>query len=111
MLDAPELDETSNPNPYPAELRAKDRQARDRRKNQRPGYFNKELSFAEKNKKEAEERRAEFEKNDRERREKIEARNRMRKAMAKARTGGKNGQRKLGRESHVLLEKVRRMVS
>jgi hypothetical protein len=30
--------------------------------------------------------------------------------MAKARTGGKNGQRKLGKESKVLLEKVRRIV-
>lgn len=30
--------------------------------------------------------------------------------MAKARTGGPNGQRKLGRESNVLLEKVKRMV-
>jgi len=29
--------------------------------------------------------------------------------MAKARTGGKNGQRKLGRESTVLLEKVKRL--
>ena len=31
--------------------------------------------------------------------------------MAKARTGGKNGQRKLGRESKVLLEKVQNLVA
>ena len=41
---------------------------------------------------------------------KMEERERFRKAMARARTGGKNGQRKLGRESVVLLEKVRRVV-
>jgi hypothetical protein len=29
--------------------------------------------------------------------------------MAKARSGGLNGQRKLGRESKVLLERVKRM--
>lgn len=40
----------------------------------------------------------------------MEERERFRRAMAKARTGGKNGQRKLGRESKVLLEKVRRVV-
>jgi hypothetical protein len=45
-----------------------------------------------------------------ERQAKIEERERFRKAMAKARTGGPNGQRKLGRESNVLLEKVKRMV-
>ena len=40
----------------------------------------------------------------------MEERERFRRAMAKARTGGPNGQRKLGRESKVLLEKVKRMV-
>ena len=47
----------------------------------------------------------------RQRQQKLEERERFRKAMAKARTGGKNGQRKLGRESKVLLERVQRMVS
>ena len=41
---------------------------------------------------------------------KVEERERFRRAMAKARTGGPNGQRKLGRESKVLLEKVKKMV-
>jgi hypothetical protein len=34
----------------------------------------------------------------------------MQRAMAKARKGGVNGQRKLGRESNVLLMKVQKMV-
>lgn len=58
----------------------------------------------------SEARRAEFERRDGERRAKVEERERHRRAMAKARTGGRNGQRKLGRESVVLLDKVRRMV-
>lgn len=37
-------------------------------------------------------------------------RERFRKAMLKARGGGRDGKRKLGRESAILLEKVRRVV-
>ena len=59
---------------------------------------------------EAEARRIEFERRDRERERKTEERERFRKAMAKARSGGRYGQRKLGKESQVLLERVRRMV-
>jgi hypothetical protein len=40
----------------------------------------------------------------------LEEREKFRSAMAKARTGGRNGQRKLGRESLPLLERVRRMM-
>ncbi|KFY35423.1 hypothetical protein V495_08017 [Pseudogymnoascus sp. VKM F-4514 (FW-929)] len=76
----------------------------------RPGYFDKAKAEADAKRKEAEERRAEFERRDKERKAKMEERERHRRAMAKARTGGKNGQRKLGRESQVLLDKVRRMV-
>lgn len=77
---------------------------------QKPRYFEKEKAIAEAKKKEAEARRAEFEQREAERKKKLAERERHRKAMAKARTGGKNGQRKLGRESQVLLEKVQRMV-
>lgn len=76
----------------------------------KPGYFDKAKAEADAKRKEAEARRAEFERRDRERKAKVEERERHRRAMAKARTGGKNGQRKLGRESVVLLDKVRRMV-
>lgn len=41
---------------------------------------------------------------------KLQERERFRRAMAKARVGGRNGQRRLGRESEVLLERVRRVV-
>ena len=80
------------------------------KRNRRPGYFEKEEAFAEQKRAEAEAKRVEFERRDRERKGKIEERERFRKAMAKARSGGRNGQRKLGKESQVLLERVRRMV-
>lgn len=80
------------------------------RQSRRPAYFEKEKAYADQQKAEAEARRAEFERRDKEKREKIEERERFRRAMAKARVGGKNGQRKLGMESKVLLEKVKRMV-
>lgn len=72
--------------------------------------FKKEYDEAQQRKAEAEARRQAREEAARERHRKIEERERFRRAMAKARTGGKNGQRKLGRESKVLLDRVRRMV-
>jgi hypothetical protein len=72
--------------------------------------FAKEHRFAQRQKREAEERREAYETSQRERAEKTEERERFRKAMAKARSGGKNGQRKLGRESTVLLDRIKRMV-
>jgi hypothetical protein len=103
MLDAPR-------EPTPPPLKAS--QARSERKRSRkPAYFEKETAFAEQKKAEAEARRIEYERRDRERKEKIAERERFRKTMAKARIGGKNGQRKLGRESKVLLEKVKRVVT
>lgn len=81
------------------------------RRTKRPGYFEKEQAFADQQKAEAEARRIEFERRSAEKKQKIEERERFRNAMAKARTGGKNGQRKLGKESKVLLEKVQRMVA
>ncbi|KAH0021499.1 hypothetical protein KCU78_g6089, partial [Aureobasidium melanogenum] len=72
--------------------------------------FAKEHRAAQRQKREAEERHAAYEKSQKERAEKLEERERFRKAMAKARSGGKNGQRKLGRESTVLLDRIKRMV-
>ncbi|CAK4033732.1 Hypothetical predicted protein [Lecanosticta acicola] len=72
--------------------------------------FQKEHEAAQKRKAEAEERRKAREEAEKERQRKIEEREKFRRAMAKARTGGKNGQRKLGRESKPLLEKVKRLV-
>ncbi|KXT04614.1 hypothetical protein AC578_8650 [Pseudocercospora eumusae] len=72
--------------------------------------FSKEHEQAQKRKAEAEERRKAREEAERQRRKKIEEREKFRKAMAKARSGGRNGQRKLGRESRPLLEKVKRLM-
>lgn len=73
--------------------------------------FQKEIQLAQQRREAAEERRIAIEKSQQQRQEKLEEREKFRKAMAKARIGGKNGQRKLGRESKVLLEKVKRIVS
>jgi len=76
----------------------------------KPHPFQKEENEADRRRRETEERRKAREKANRERIQKLDERDRFRKAMAKARTGGRNGQRKLGRESQVLLERVQRMV-
>lgn len=86
-----------------------DKVERSQRK-QKSTPFKKEMEHARRRKEEAEERRRAREEADQQRREKIEERERFRKAMAKARTGGPNGQRKLGRESKVLLQRVKKMV-
>lgn len=103
MLDAPE------PTLPPRQQTFQSRSAREK-KGRRPGYFEKEQAFAEQQRAEAQARRGEFERRDKERKDKIDERERFRKAMAKARSGGRNGQRKLGKESQVLLERVKRMV-
>ncbi|KAI4254963.1 MAG: hypothetical protein LQ352_002789 [Teloschistes flavicans] len=73
--------------------------------------FEQEAHLAQQRKEEAQARREAAEKGREERQRKMEERARFRKAMAKARTGGKNGQRKLGRESKVLLERVQSLVA
>ncbi|KAI8298010.1 hypothetical protein K4K61_012193 [Colletotrichum sp. SAR11_59] len=80
------------------------------RRPRKPGYYEKQLEHAEKRKAEAEARRAEIQRRRKERERKVADRERFRRAMAKARKGSENGQRKLGRESSLLLEKVKRMV-
>ncbi|KAK3068125.1 hypothetical protein LTR53_014546 [Teratosphaeriaceae sp. CCFEE 6253] len=76
----------------------------------KPQPFAREHAQAERERAEADARREARAEAERQRAVKIEERERFRRAMAKARVGGVNGQRKLGRESGVLLEKVRRMV-
>jgi hypothetical protein len=102
MLDAPQ-------EPMPS-AQQNSRQHSERKNPRKPAYFEKETAFAEKKQTEAEARRLEFEKRKNERDHKNAERERLRKAMAKARMGGPNGQRKLGRESKVLLERVRKIV-
>ena len=77
----------------------------------RPAPFKKEAELAQQRREEQKARQQAFEDAGREKKDKRDERERFRKAMLKARSGGKDGdQRKLGRESKVLLEKVQRMV-
>jgi hypothetical protein len=105
MLDTPR-----EPTPPPQHQSQSQQRPRERRP-KKPKYYEKEQAFAQQQKEEADARRAEFERRDTERKEKIEERERFRRAMAKARIGGKNGQRKLGKESTVLLERVKRLMA
>ncbi|KUI68599.1 hypothetical protein VM1G_04537 [Cytospora mali] len=87
---------------------------REKRTNRRPDYYDKALKEGSKKKAEAEARAAEFKRREEERGRRVADRERMRKAMLKAKgftTHGRNaGKQKLGRESFVLLDKVKRMV-
>ena len=76
----------------------------------KPRPFEWEARLAEQKREEARARQLVFEASNRERQEKAEERERLRNAMAKARRPDRNGQRKLGRESKVLLEKVKKLV-
>lgn len=80
-----------------------------RQRRQRPQPYQKESEFARKKKEEADVRQAAREEAERERAVKVAERERFKKTMAKAR-GGPNGQRKLGRESTVLLAKAQRIM-
>ena len=91
--------------------RPKHRPRERRQKRPKPAPFSKEARQAQERKEEAERRRKAIEEANIQRQQKVEERERFRRAMAKARTAGRNGQRKLGRESKVLLEKVKRVVS
>lgn len=79
------------------------------RRRQRPQPFQRETEVARKKKEEFEARQKAREEADKECANKLAERERFRKAMAKAR-GGPNGQRKLGRESTVLLAKAQRLM-
>ncbi|KAB5576445.1 hypothetical protein GE09DRAFT_1095752 [Coniochaeta sp. 2T2.1] len=114
MLDGPDpssLAEDVNGFLSRPEAAMDSRQNRDRRRQQRkPGYFEKELAEAERKKAEAEARAAERERREKEREKAIKERERHRRIMAKARSGGRDGKRKLGKESIVMLDRVKRLV-
>ncbi|KAF2262157.1 hypothetical protein CC78DRAFT_468539 [Lojkania enalia] len=100
LLEEPSPEPASNPS----------RQAERGKKRPRPQPYRNETKFAQKRREEAEAKRKAREEADKERARKRAERERFRKTIAKARGGGSNGQRKLGRESAVLLEKVKRLV-
>ncbi|PTB70777.1 hypothetical protein BBK36DRAFT_1134060 [Trichoderma citrinoviride] len=80
----------------------------ERRRTRRPGYYEKQLKKAAERREEAEKRRKEWERRMEERAQKQAERERFKKAMAKTRD--KDGKKKLGRESSLLLEKVKKLV-
>ncbi|KAK4230004.1 hypothetical protein QBC38DRAFT_470328 [Podospora fimiseda] len=98
----PNLDDPTHPDRQPR---------RQQRKKLRPDYYSKELSAAQKAKEAAEKRQAEIERREKERQARIADRERFRKQMAKAKAPGfKDGKRKVGRESKLLLDRVQRIV-
>lgn len=80
-----------------------------RQRRPRPQPFQKETELAQRKKEEAMARQAAQEEAAKDRAQKLAERERFRKTMAKAR-GGPNGQKKLGRESTVLLAKAQRLM-
>ncbi|KAK0620272.1 hypothetical protein B0T14DRAFT_567037 [Immersiella caudata] len=104
MLDAP-----SQPEPEPIPEQPRERRERKPRP-QKPDYFAKQFAAAESTKAAAEARAAEIAKRKAEREKAIADRELYRKRMAKAKTPGRDGKRKLGRESGLLLDRVKRIV-
>lgn len=91
-----------------------DPKPRRERRNRRPDYYDKALEEGTRKKAEAEARAAEAERREKERARSIDERERTQRAMLKAKgfsaSGKPRGKPKLGRESKVLLDKVKRMV-
>lgn len=106
MLDGDEEQAEPSPPPQSGEHHVRRRKQKPRK----PGYFDKAVADAERKKAEAEARAQKIEKRNAERKRKMEERERFRKAMAKARTPGRDGKRKLSRESGLLLEKAKKIV-
>ncbi|KAL8807726.1 MAG: hypothetical protein Q9182_000537 [Xanthomendoza sp. 2 TL-2023] len=105
MLDVPDRPAVPKTSEDPKQPRRK------RPRKPKPVPYEKEVRLAQQRKVEIDAKREAAENARLERQRKMEDRERFRKAVAKARTGGKNGQRKLGRESKILLERVQNLVA
>jgi hypothetical protein len=81
-----------------------------RSKSRRPGYFDKELAEGGRKRHTADSRREEADRRAEARNSKMAERQRFKKKSREAHMYHANGQKKLGRESAFLLEKVRRMM-
>lgn len=103
MLDDQNAIRKTGPNDYSDQRRRTSGRSK-------PRPFEWEARLAEQKHEEARARQLVLEASNRERQEKAEERERLRNAMARARRPDRNGQRKLGRESKVLLEKVKKLV-
>lgn len=104
--DSPMPDQPRQPRDNPVSEKSS---KQSRNKPHKPGYYDKALTEASKKKAEQDAREAEFQRRTEERERRNAERERFGRAMRKARAPGRDGQRKLGRESGLLLEKVRRM--
>ncbi|PHH70263.1 hypothetical protein CDD82_7239 [Ophiocordyceps australis] len=80
-----------------------------RRPTRRPAYYDKQLQKAGQRRRIAEQRAEEMQRRHEQRERKLQERHRFKKAMAKTR--GPDGNKKLGRESSLLLDKVKRLMS
>jgi hypothetical protein len=94
----------------PASLDEGQTAKRSRQRKAKPGFYDKQLAQAEQKKLEAQQRAKAAQQRQEERLRKVAERHRRRKQMSQAKYGGKNGRAKLGRESVMLLEKVKRLV-
>jgi len=111
MLDEPAT--TQPPASDQNDTQPQPRNNRDRKQRARhnkPDYFANQLAAAEQAKAAEEAHVAEWARRTAERDSRIADREKYRKAMAKAKTPGRDGKRKLGRESGLLLDKVKRIV-
>ncbi len=101
-----------NPLPSPPPPSAFQGNATESRPRKAPKFrpFVKESEHARNKREVAEVRREAIEESNRQRNEKLADRERMRRMTATARKPDRNGQRRLGRESKVLLERVKRLV-
>ncbi|KAI3398019.1 hypothetical protein diail_9996 [Diaporthe ilicicola] len=106
---------TTTSQPATTEDQPRPRARSERRNNKRrPDYYDRALEEGSRKKAEAEARAAEAERREKERARSIDERERTRRAVLKAKgfsaSGRRQGRPKLGRESKVLLDKVKRMV-
>ncbi|KAH7128231.1 hypothetical protein B0J11DRAFT_265052 [Dendryphion nanum] len=101
------LERPPTPEPDATSGHARNQDRRQRRP--RPQAYKREEELAQKRKEEVEARQRAREEAEQQRRIKLAERDRFRKTMAKARGKGPDGKRKLGKESTVLLEKVKRL--
>ncbi|KAK3353137.1 hypothetical protein B0T25DRAFT_568363 [Lasiosphaeria hispida] len=112
MIEDPSIPDTLNPPTQTGEDRPPPRRQKQKQQHRhnRPDYYEKELALAEQKKADAEAREAEIARRNAERAAAIADRERYRRAMAKAKEPGRDGKRKVGKESRVLLDRVMRIV-
>ncbi|KAK1759270.1 hypothetical protein QBC47DRAFT_371450 [Echria macrotheca] len=110
MLDSPNANAGSAPEPTADTPDHSANRERRRNKKRKPDYFAKDLEKANRAKAEAEARAAEIARRDEERNRRIAEREMYRRRMANVKKPGRDGKPKIGRESGLLLDRVKRLV-